>query len=77
MYFADIFDDLVNPSSAAVSLLTSIMKRKGYLQKTVNFIISVLDKSSMDPRAVDGALHMIGTVGPNLLKVSLNCYLEV
>uniref|UniRef100_A0A914X6W2 Importin N-terminal domain-containing protein n=1 Tax=Plectus sambesii TaxID=2011161 RepID=A0A914X6W2_9BILA len=66
----DIFDDLMNPSSSAAALLTAAVKRQGQLPKTLEFIVQVLN-SSQDPRDQDGALHMVGTLAPNLLKKKL------
>jgi hypothetical protein len=65
---SDIFDDLMNPSSSAAALLTAAVKRQGQLPKTLEFIVQVLN-TSQDPREQDGALHMVGSLAPNLLKV--------
>jgi hypothetical protein len=58
----------MNPSSSAAALLTAAVKRQGQLPKTLEFIVQVLN-TSQDPREQDGALHMVGSLAPNLLKV--------
>jgi len=64
----DIYDELVNPTNAAVALLTAAMKRKDLLDKTVQFIVHIMNNASSTPQQLDGALHMVGSLAPNLLK---------
>jgi len=64
----DVFDELVNPTNAAVALLGAAMKRKDLLGKTVGFIVQVMNSHESTPQQLDGALHMVGTLAPNLLK---------
>jgi hypothetical protein len=58
----------MNPSSAAAALLSAAIKRQGILPRALEFIVGILN-SSQDAREQDGALHMVGTLAPNLLKV--------
>lgn len=65
----DIFEEYVSPVSAAQNLLTSLCKkRRDMLQKTMNFVITVLNDPQADPKAKDGALHMIGSISSVLLR---------
>lgn len=65
----DIFEDFVSPVTAAQTLLHSCCKkRKDMLQKTMEFIMQVLNAPNADPRQKDGALHMVGTMADILLK---------
>ncbi|XP_034232484.1 importin-7 isoform X4 [Thrips palmi] len=65
----DIFEDFVSPVTAAQTLLHSCCKkRKDMLQKTMEFIMQVLNAQNADPRQKDGALHMVGTMADILLK---------
>lgn len=60
LFFADIFEDFVSPVTAAQTLLHSCCKkRKDMLQKTMEFIMQVLNAPNADPRQKDGALHMV------------------
>ena len=64
----DVFEDYVSPVTAAQTLLHTVCKkRKGMLEKTLHFVVQVL-KTSSDPKAIDGSLHMIGSVADILLK---------
>lgn len=59
-HIADIFEDFVSPVTAAQTLLHSCCKkRKDMLQKTMEFIMQVLNAPNADPRQKDGALHMV------------------
>ncbi|KAK6629508.1 hypothetical protein RUM43_003325 [Polyplax serrata] len=59
----DIFEDFVSPVTAAQTLLGSACKkRKDMLQKTIMFIMQVLTSPNADPKQLDGALHMVGTL---------------
>lgn len=54
---------------AAQSLFHSCAKkRKGILPKTMQFVMQILATPNVDPKAKDGALHMIGTLADVLLK---------
>ena len=65
----DVFEDYVSPVTAAQTLLHTVCKkRKGMLEKTLHFVVGVLNNPSVDAKAVDGALHMIGSVADILLK---------
>lgn len=67
----DIFEEYVSPVSASQNLLHSLCKkRRDMLQKTMNLAITVLN-SQTDPKAKDGALHMIGSISNVLLKKPL------
>ncbi|XP_074661019.1 importin-7-like [Tubulanus polymorphus] len=68
----DVFEDFVSPVTAAQTLLhSSVAKRKGVLQKTVDFCMSILRTPNVGPRQKDGALHMIGAVADILLKKNI------
>lgn len=68
----DIFEEYVSPVSASQNLLHSLCKkRRDMLQKTMNFVINVLNNPQVDPKAKDGALHMIGSISSVLLKKQL------
>ncbi|GIY51835.1 hypothetical protein CDAR_477292 [Caerostris darwini] len=65
----DVFEDFISPVTAAQTLLHSIAKkRKEMLQKSMEFVMTVLTNASSSPRQTDGALHMVGTVADVLLK---------
>ncbi|GFY57812.1 importin-7 [Trichonephila inaurata madagascariensis] len=68
----DVFEDFISPVTAAQTLLHSIAKkRKDMLQKSMEFVMSVLTNLTSAPRQIDGALHMVGTVADVLLKRKL------
>lgn len=68
----DVFEDFISPVTAAQTLLHSIAKkRKDMLQKSMEFVMSVLTNQASTPRQIDGALHMVGTVADVLLKRKL------
>lgn len=68
----DVFEDYVSPSTAAQNLLfTASKKRKEVLPKMMNFCYQILTSSSVDPRKVDGALHVLGSLAEILLKKSV------
>lgn len=68
----DVFEDYVSPVTAAQTLLHSVAKkRKGMLQKTIEFVMTVLTNPNSTPYQKDGALHMVGSVGDVLLKRQL------
>jgi hypothetical protein len=70
----DVFEDYVSPVTAAQSLLhTCCKKRKGMLQKVLQFGITVLTDAAASNWMKDGALHMIGSVADLLFK-SEQCY---
>lgn len=65
----DVFEDAVSPVSAAQTLLhTTCKKRKGMLEKTLQFVVSILNNPAADPPKIDGALKMVGSVVETLLK---------
>ncbi|PIO00701.1 hypothetical protein AB205_0038510 [Aquarana catesbeiana] len=69
---ADVFEDYVSPSTAAQNLLfTASKKRKEVLPKMMNFCYQILTSSSVDPRKIDGALHVLGSLAEILLKKSV------
>lgn len=68
----DIFEEYVSPVSAAQNLLHSLSKkRRDMLQKTMTMVINVLNNPQADPKAKDGALHMVGSISSVLLKKPL------
>uniref|UniRef100_A0A915KPT7 Importin N-terminal domain-containing protein n=1 Tax=Romanomermis culicivorax TaxID=13658 RepID=A0A915KPT7_ROMCU len=64
----DLLSELIDPASAAVALLSESVKRKDVLNKTIQFLGGVLTAPQSTGRQLDGALHMLGTLAPNLLK---------
>lgn len=65
----DIFEEYVSPVSASQNLLHSLCKkRRNMLQKTMNLVINILNNPAADPKAIDGALHMVGSISSVLLK---------
>ncbi|KAM4035336.1 importin-8 [Anomaloglossus baeobatrachus] len=68
----DVFEDYVSPASAAQNFLhTASKKRKEVLPKMMNFCYQILTASSVDPRKLDGALHVFGSLADILLKKSV------
>uniref|UniRef100_A0A8C5MQS0 Importin 8 n=1 Tax=Leptobrachium leishanense TaxID=445787 RepID=A0A8C5MQS0_9ANUR len=68
----DVFEDYVSPSTAARNLLyTASEKRKEVLPKMMNFCYQILTGQSSDPRKIDGALRIIGSLAEILLKKSV------
>lgn len=68
----DVFEDYVSPVSAARNLLhTTCKKRKDMLEKTLSFVVQVLNNPASETRMRDGALHMVGAVADVLLKKDL------
>jgi len=45
-------------------------KRKEVLQKTMGFIIQVLNTPNLDPRHKSGVMHMVGALAEVLLQVT-------
>lgn len=65
----DIYDDYSTPVPAAQGLFhSSCKKRKGILQKAMQFLMSIIVAPNLDPKQKDGALHMIGTLADVLIK---------
>lgn len=65
----DVFEDYVSPVTAAQNLLhTTCKKRKDMLEKTLAFVVQVLNNPASEPKMRDGALHMVGAVADVLLK---------
>ncbi|KAI1285586.1 Importin-7 [Halotydeus destructor] len=65
----DVFEDYVSPVTAAQTLLHACCKkRKDMLDKTLQFVVHVMNDQNASPRAKDGALHMVGSVADILLK---------
>lgn len=68
----DIFEEYVSPVSASQTLLYNLCKkRRNMLQKTMNFVIGVLNNPQTNPKPKDGALHMIGSIASVLMKKPL------
>src|SRR4051794_36948556 len=68
----DVFEDYISPVTAAQTLLhTCCKKRKDMLDKTLQFVVHVLNSPETDPRMRDGALHMVGSVADILLKKNI------
>lgn len=68
----DIFEEYVSPVSASQNLLHNLCKkRRDMLQKTMTLVMNVLNNPTADPKAKDGALHMIGSISSVLLKKPL------
>lgn len=69
----DVFEDFISPVTAAQTLLHSIAKkRKDMLQKSMEFVMTVLTNPGSTAQQKDGGLHMVGTVADVLLKVNLS-----
>ncbi len=67
-YNTSLYMTLHNPSDAAATLIKdACSKRKGILDKAMNYCIQVLT-SDAKPETKDGALHLVGTVYTTLLK---------
>ncbi|XP_071034336.1 importin-7 isoform X2 [Parasteatoda tepidariorum] len=65
----DVFEDFISPVTAAQTLLHSIAKkRKDMLQKSMEFVMTVLTNPGSTAQQKDGGLHMVGTVADVLLK---------
>ncbi|XP_005102563.1 importin-7 isoform X2 [Aplysia californica] len=65
----DVFEDFLSPVMAAQTVFHSATaKRKEVLNKAMGFCMSILTNTSSEPRARDGALHMVGAVAQVLLK---------
>jgi hypothetical protein len=58
----DCWEELHSPASAAIKFINAATKRKGVLQPILEFVISKLDDPTSDPRDIDGALHVIGSL---------------
>ncbi|KAG8438463.1 hypothetical protein GDO86_004870 [Hymenochirus boettgeri] len=68
----DVFEDYVSPSTAAQNLLyTASKKRREVLPKMMAFCYQILTGTSLDPRKIDGALHVVGSLAEILLKKSV------
>jgi len=68
---SDVYEEFFNPSMAAQTLLHAAAgKRKEVLQKTMGFIIQVLNTPNLDPRHKSGVMHMVGALAEVLLQVS-------
>lgn len=68
----DIFEEYVSPVSSSQNLLHNLCKkRRDMLQQTMNLVMNVLNNPQADPKAKDGALHMIGSISSVLLKKPL------
>ena len=69
---ADIFEDLVSPTVAAVHFLArACAKRKDTLDPVMEACVKILNipAQQREPSKKDGALHVIGQVAETLLKV--------
>lgn len=55
-------------SAAEGLLLIVVSKRKEMLQKTMGFVMQILNTNNLDPRQKAGALHVVGAVANVLLK---------
>jgi len=65
----DVFEDFLSPVMAAQTVFHSATaKRKEVLNKAMGFCMSILNNTASPPRAIDGALHMVGAVAAVLLK---------
>jgi len=65
----DVFEDFLSPVMAAQTVFHSATaKRKEVLNKAMGFCMSILTNPESEPRARDGALHMVGAVAQVLLK---------
>ncbi|XP_031754525.1 importin-8 isoform X1 [Xenopus tropicalis] len=68
----DVFEDYVSPATAAQNLLyTASKKRKEVLPKMMTFCYQIFTGTSVDPRKIDGALHVVGSLAEILLKKSV------
>jgi len=72
----DVYEEFFNPAMAAQTLLHAAAgKRKEVLQKTMGFIIQVLNTAVLDPRHKSGVLYMVGSLAEVLLQVTCCCQL--
>jgi len=68
--FTDVYEEFFNPAMAAQTLLhAAAAKRREVLQKTMGFVIQVLNTANLDPRHKSGAMHMVGSLAEVLLQV--------
>ncbi|KHN74638.1 Importin-7 [Toxocara canis] len=67
----DVYDELHNPSVAAVAVLATAAKRKDVLQPILQFVLAILNSPDADPCNQDGALRLIGELSAALLKNKL------
>ena len=66
-----MFEDFISPVTAAQTLLHSaVSKRKGVLNETVEFCMTIINGLNANPKQKDGALHIVGAIADILLKVS-------
>jgi len=67
----DVYEEFFNPAMAAQTLLhAAAAKRREVLQKTMGFIIQVLNTPNLEPRHKSGAMHMVGSLAETLLQVN-------
>uniref|UniRef100_A0A915AS39 Importin N-terminal domain-containing protein n=1 Tax=Parascaris univalens TaxID=6257 RepID=A0A915AS39_PARUN len=67
----DLYDELHNPSVAAVAVLASAAKRKDVLQPILQFVLAILNSPDANARDQDGALRLIGELSSALIKNKL------
>jgi len=66
---ADIYEDLVSPSTAATALLqTVVRKRKQMLDRVMTFVYNQLNSPAPSPQVKSGAFHVIGCLASVLTK---------
>jgi len=76
----DVFEEFFSPVMAAQALMHSACStRKEVLQKTMEFVMTLLTSPTLEPHQKAGALHMVGGVADILLKkkyikIKLNYY---
>lgn len=75
LLFIDLYDELHNPSVAAVAVLASAAKRKDVLQPILQFVLAILNSPDADARDQDGALRLIGELSSALIKNKVYCIL--
>ena len=69
---SDVFEDLISPIMAAVTVIHQAAKhRKGLLDQIVTHCIQILVQpvEQRNPRMKDGALHVLGILANLLMKV--------
>jgi len=65
----DVFEEFFSPVMAAQALMHSACStRKEVLQKTMEFVMTLLTSPTLEPHQKAGALHMVGGVADILLK---------
>lgn len=67
----DLYDEVHNPTMAAVSVLGGVTKRKDMLMPILEFVLSILNNAQADPADQDGALRVVGELSSAVIKNKL------